>query len=516
MSQGSPSISIAKEWLNANPLESIAVAARLHHLSPSTLRSSIARDKDKVPAKAVGGQNRVLTKAQIEALKDWIKIQSIQGLGATKKMVYAAVCHLRHPEPEPSMSWLTKFMKRELHDEFHMIKTKPIALQRVAAQDYETIINWFRKYQQFIREEGIKGEDIWNMDETGFRVGIPGGQTVIVPRTITELYTPSPENRISITIIESVCSNGTVIAPVLIIPGKTHMESWYHENLAGKERILLSESGYSNDELAIIWLQHFIKETKCEENGNSLWKLIILDSHTSHMTPELRLMAAQYNIHLFTLPSHLTHILQPLDVGIFQPYKHWHKEAVQSSIRKLDLSYTVSSFIRDLPEIRENTFKASTIIHAFQNSGIWPIDREEALSKLQKYSAPQQAEIGGELPSVTLQQTESQLNEWKARIPLLLSSPSRRRYSDFIAGTEQVLAKAQLTKLDLGLATRRETEQRKKQATSRRTIQKGGHLSVEEGRAKIDQKAQLAAEKAAAKVARAQKKLQTAAKQALH
>ena len=141
MSQGSPSISIAKEWLNANPLESIAVAARLHHLSPSTLRSSIARDKDKVPAKAVGGQNRVLTKAQIEALKDWIKIQSIQGLGATKKMVYAAVCHLRHPEPEPSMSWLTKFMKRELHDEFHMIKTKPIALQRVAAQDYETITN---------------------------------------------------------------------------------------------------------------------------------------------------------------------------------------------------------------------------------------------------------------------------------------------------------------------------------------------------------------------------------------
>ena len=189
---------------------------------------------------------------------------------------------------------------------------------------------------------------------------------------------------------------------------------------------------------------------------------------------------------------------------------------MQSSIRKLDLSYTVSSFIRDLPEIRANTFKASTIIHAFRNSGIWPIDREEALSKLQKYSAPQQAKIAGELPPATLKQTESQLNEWKARIPLLLSSPSRRRYSDFIAGTEQVLVKAQLTELDLGLATCRETEQRKKQATSRRSIQKGGHLSVEDAQAKIDQKAQLAAEKAAAKVARAQKKLQTAAKQALH
>jgi hypothetical protein len=63
------------------------------------------------------------------------------------------------------------------------------------------------------------------MDETGFRIGIPSGQTVIVPRSVVELYTPSPKNRLSITIIESVCSNGTVIALVLIILGKTHMES---------------------------------------------------------------------------------------------------------------------------------------------------------------------------------------------------------------------------------------------------------------------------------------------------
>ena len=49
---------------------------------------------------------------------------------------------------------------------------------------------------------------------------------------------------------------------------------------------------------------------------------MILDSHTSHTTLELRVMAEQYNIHLYTLPSHLTHVLQPLDVGIFQLYKH--------------------------------------------------------------------------------------------------------------------------------------------------------------------------------------------------
>jgi hypothetical protein len=227
-------------------------------------------------------------------------------------------------------------------------------------------------------------------------------------------------------------------------------------------------------------------------------------------------MAEQYNIHLYALPSHLTHVLQPLDVGIFQPYKHWHKEAVHSSIRKLDLSYTVGSFLRDLPEIRANTFKQSTIVHAFRNSGIWPIDKEVALSNLQKYSAPEQAEIAGELPPTTLQQTESQLSEWKARVPVLLSSPSRRRYLDFMASTEQVIAKAQLTELDLSLATKREVEQRKRQATNRRTVQKGGHLSVDEARDKIELKAQIAAEKTATKAAQALKKQQRATAQALH
>ena len=63
------------------------------------------------------------------------------------------------------------------------------------------------------------------MDETGFQVGIPGGEEVIVPHTVTELYTASPENRTSITIIEAVSARGKVTPPVLIMPTKSHMDS---------------------------------------------------------------------------------------------------------------------------------------------------------------------------------------------------------------------------------------------------------------------------------------------------
>ena len=71
------------------------------------------------------------------------------------------------------------------------------------------------------------------------------------------------------------------------------------------------------------------------------------------------------NIHPYPFPGHLTHILQPLDVGVFQPYKHWHKKAVQHAMCNLDLDYNIASFMQDLTEIRVETFKKRTIHSAF-------------------------------------------------------------------------------------------------------------------------------------------------------
>ena len=45
-----------------------------------------------------------------------------------------------------------------------------------------------------------------------------------------------------------------------------------------------------------------------------------------------------------------------------------------NAICSYEAEYIVSSFLRDLPIIREKTFIVSTIKHTFQNAGIWPVD----------------------------------------------------------------------------------------------------------------------------------------------
>jgi hypothetical protein len=160
-------------------------------------------------------------------------------------MTFAAICHLRKPLPPPSQSWLTKLIKHQL-PEFYFITTKPLAQLRVRAQDEDVVEEWFQKYHTFVLQHSIKPELIWNMDETGFRIGILGGERVIVLHTAKQLYTPSLENCLSITILETVSAVGVLIPPVLVIPGKIHIDSWYYSNLEGTELFLLSDTGYSN------------------------------------------------------------------------------------------------------------------------------------------------------------------------------------------------------------------------------------------------------------------------------
>ena len=449
----------------------------------------------------------MLTTAQTEALKKWILEQYYLGLGANRHMVYSAVCHLRSPLPLPSQSWLTKYIRNELID-FHFITTKPIAQQRTKAQQEPAVIKWFEKYIELVLQRSINPESIWNMDETGFRVGIPGGERVMVPRAVKQLYTPSPENRISITIIEAVSAARQKIALVLVVLGKIHIAAWYPQNLDGNELILLSETGYSNNQFALWWLQHFIELTAPHDPGNP--KVLLLDSHVSHTSPEFVIMAAEYHIIIWAFPSHLTHILQPLDVGIFQPYKHWHRQAVLRAIREMDLTYNLPLFMRDLLHMREQTFKESTIQSAFWKAGIWPIGCNTALEKLRTYSQPTPTEPNTPtllrpitpIPT-TFQGVERGLQRWKDRLLEAFSSPSRQSYSNWATGAAQILAAGQLQELDLR-AIRQQVKNSKTKlgAQARGPLQCGGELLASEAHELQAQKAELQAQKLAAAEAR--------------
>ena len=49
--------------------------------------------------------------------------------------------------------------------------------------------------------------------------------------------------------------------------------------------------------------------------------LLVLDGHGSHFTIDVIEYARANEIHMPCLPSHMSHVLQPLDVGVFKSFK---------------------------------------------------------------------------------------------------------------------------------------------------------------------------------------------------
>jgi len=79
--------------------------------------------------------------------------------------------------------------------------------------------------------------------------------------------------------------------------------------------------------------------------------------------------------------SHMTYILQPLNVGVFGDWKHWHKKAILNAVQAMEPEYSISSFLRDLPSIWAKTFKETIIKHAFREVGMWPVSFKQAQRK---------------------------------------------------------------------------------------------------------------------------------------
>lgn len=133
------------------------------------------------------------------------------------------------------------------------------------------------------------------------------------------------------------------------------MGSRKHEkDLDGEILLSTSPTGYSNDELALKWLQHRERHSRKTQFG--VWRLLILDGYGLHLTYEFYEYTQKHRIELFTLPPHSTHLTQPPDVGCFQRYKHYHSEAIDATMRT------------GIPEFSKLDFLASlTYHHARQN-----------------------------------------------------------------------------------------------------------------------------------------------------
>ena len=140
-----------------------------------------------------------------------------------------------------------------------------------------------------------------------------------------------PGNREWVTVIEAIRANGDILPPCVIFKGKTYREAWF-DDLPDNWRFEVSENGWTTDEIGLRWLQNlFVPAIQGRKQGR--YQLLILDGHSSHLTPQFDRICSENDIIPICMPAHSSHRLQPLDVGCFSVLKRSYGALVEQQMR---------------------------------------------------------------------------------------------------------------------------------------------------------------------------------------
>ena len=104
--------------------------------------------------------------------------------------------------------WVNQFIKR--HPELKSKCTRKYDYQRAKCEDPKLIKAWFARVQETIEKNGILMEDIYNMDETGFQMGVASTAKVVCGSETKQSHAKAlqPGNREWVTAIVAVNAAG--------------------------------------------------------------------------------------------------------------------------------------------------------------------------------------------------------------------------------------------------------------------------------------------------------------------
>jgi hypothetical protein len=402
---------------------------------------------------------------------------------------------LRDPDARVGTAWTTRFVKRH---GYHKVLQKKLNSNRAASEDVARTEEYFRKLLTVIREYGIVAADIWNMDETGFRIGVGRDTQLIITKRRRAHYFSMTENRESATAVEAVSAGGEVCPAFLILSGERHMARMYQQaNQDPRACIAVTKTGYTNDELAMKWIKHFEEHTRDKTIGGK--RLLIVDGHGSHHTKQFIKFCDDHNIIPFGLPPHMTHLLQPLDVVVFQPLKHYFCKELDILVRDGLTSIGKLEFLSMIEGVRAQAFKRSTILSAFKKAGISPFNPQPILNDLTERAAkrtptpPLQAEHPLSSPFKT-PRTVRQFNSVTDYLEQVIEecfspeSTVKQRFEDLFKGARVGAAEVHQLKKDLARTDAAKKAAQLRKAAKNTPLQSGGVLTVEEGREMVRQK----------------------------
>ena len=158
------------------------------------------------------------------------------------------------------------------------------------------------------------------MDESGFVIGTSQSFRVLVNIREKLNWKIIQGKQEWVIAIEYVNVVGIAFPPLLIFKAKYTNSAWIFTDAPSDWRFSTNNSGWTSNSYGFEWLTTVFKPNTRPADFTER-RLLIMDGYSSHITANFIAHCIKHLIDLLILPPHTFYLLQPLDVGVFAPFK---------------------------------------------------------------------------------------------------------------------------------------------------------------------------------------------------
>ena len=369
-------------------------AARALNIPVETLRRRVVGSVD---LDCRPGPTTVLTHEEAR-LAEYCVTMSDMGFGLTREgvmaMAYSIVEKTGRSHPFKSghagRGWYEGFMSRQ--PTLTLRTPQPLSYARAVCANRDTIMDFFAKLGAIFERLNLisKPSQIYNTDETGVNiVHKPSKVIAQMGRCNVPALTTADKGKTH-TILACVSASGQVLPPFMVYPQKRPVPEIMREGCYPNTSFQVSDNGWITKELFFEWFKLFVQMIPSLRPV-----LLIFDGHASHIAIDVIEFARSNNVHLLCLPSHTSHVLQPLDVGVFKSFKSVFSKVCRQYMAKFPGRVITEAILASLIGAAfAQSHIPLNILSGFKKCGIYPFnlgevsDRQIAPSRALRKQTP--------------------------------------------------------------------------------------------------------------------------------
>ncbi|XP_047020138.1 uncharacterized protein LOC124636298 [Helicoverpa zea] len=327
---------------------------------------------------------KIFTTDQEEVLAEYIAecCKVFYGLSTldARKIVYetAVVNNIEVPQKwhdtkQAGVEWLYGFRKR--YPNITLRTPEGCSLSRATSFNRHNVTMFYDNLETAMSRHEMfgNGTRVYNLDETNTMTVQKSAKVLALKGQKQVSKVTSAERGTLVTTCYIINALGNTLPPVMIFPRvhfKNHMLNGAPTGTLG----LATQSGWMNKELFVKTMKHFITHTNSRKDNPSL---LILDNHESHISIEALNLAKDNGVTILTVPPHTTGKIQPLDVGVFGPFKTAYNKAVDSwMMRNPGKTFSIYEVAACVREAHMKAMTPNNICNAFKATGIVPFNRD--------------------------------------------------------------------------------------------------------------------------------------------